>query len=272
MSGTATHASSWVTLRSAIVLRVVLALNVALPVNAQTLIRVSGAGYPAQNAEVIAWDSGGRIAAGRTDVLGAVHLAPTRVPSTGAFLIVRRLGFVPARVAFVGGDSIAISLIATPTTLPVLSTSSKALTCPAANEPAADSLWRTAASHYSIGAVNLYTAWIGGTRKETVPADQRGYGDGEPIRMVGGGGTFPDTSARADILMHSPPPYALYERHVNLLGAGATRRSKTSAPSTSPASAFIHAMTSPYSANPAVRPSSAFARARATRPRSKASC
>ena len=128
MTGTATRASSWVSRRKATVLRVVLALGVALPANAQTLIRVSSAGYPVQNAEVIAWDSGGRIAAGRTDVLGAAHLTPTRVPSTDAFLIVRRLGFVPARVAFVGGDSIAISLIATPTTLPALSTSSKALT------------------------------------------------------------------------------------------------------------------------------------------------
>ena len=204
--------------RCALVLSVAFALSAAVAANAQTLVRVSSAGYPVQNAEVIGWDSVGRIAAARTDVLGAARLALLRPASRGSFLVVRRLGFVPVRIALPNGDSIAVSLVAAPATLPVLSTSSKALTCPAASEPAADSLWRSAASNYSTRAVNLYTGWIGGATKETVPAEQRGYGDGEPIRMVGGGGTFPDTSARADVIMRSPPPYALYERNVNLLG------------------------------------------------------
>jgi hypothetical protein len=196
----------------------VMAMGSFQPAAAQTLIRVSAGGYAVQGAEVVAWDSAGRVAAARTDVLGAAHLVLQRTPSAGAFLVVRRLGFVPARVELVGGDSIAISLTEAPTNLPVLSTTSRALRCPSTTEPTADSLWRTTASLYSTGAVALYTGWIGGHISETVSTNQRGYGDGEPIRMMGGGGTAPDTMGRGDALMREPPPYAMYERHVSLLG------------------------------------------------------
>ena len=191
------------------------ALRVA---TAQTVVRVQADGLPLAGAEISAFDATGRLASIRTDALGIGRVSASRPVGAGAFLLVRKLGFAPVRVAFRAADSLAISLIAMPTALPGLAVETKPLRCPTASIPAADSLWLAASAHYAIGATHLFIGWVGGRVEETVSADQRGYGDGTELRATSHGGAYPDTSARAAVLLREPPPYAAYERYLNLLG------------------------------------------------------
>jgi hypothetical protein len=112
-------------------------------------------------------------------------------------------------------DTLVVSLIETATYLPVVAVTSKALTCPHGSESAADSIWTTVAATYSQGISGLRLQWVGALLEETVAPEQRGYGDGTPANRDWVGAVHPSS---ASISMRTPPPYALYERHVGLGG------------------------------------------------------
>jgi hypothetical protein len=56
---------------------------------------------------------------------------------------------------------------------------------------------------------------MGAVVTETVTADQRGYGDGSEMTTPSRNEHF---SARGDFGSTLPPPYAMYERHINVSG------------------------------------------------------
>ena len=182
---------------------------------AQTVIRVESVGLPVAGAEVAIWDAEGRVGLGRTAGLGIVRIIPERALGAEAFLLVRRLGFVPVRLPYHYRDSLTISLAAVLVRLPVLSVDAKPLRCPAASDPAAEDVWRTTASHYTLGAVRLRIEWTGYRVNETVVAEQRGYGDSDELRPQANS-SF--SLAHGEALMIQPPPYALFEHHVALGG------------------------------------------------------
>ncbi|MDQ2667207.1 MAG: hypothetical protein M3Z05_14500 [Gemmatimonadota bacterium] len=197
--------------------------------DAQTIVRVESNGVRVSGAEVTAWDDLGRVAFARTDGLGIAHLAPLRPIAPSAFLLVRRLGFAPVRIAYPDRDSMSVSLSTVPTSLPALALDVSPLRCrsrapwqvwrprpsEAPNDRVADSLWRLAAARYAIGAVRLRAERIGGMAGEMVTREQRGYGDGSPI---------PEDTSANHLAIHgefgatTPPPYAEYDRHLNISG------------------------------------------------------
>lgn len=185
---------------------------------AQFTVTVRTGEAPVSGAEVMVWGAQELLAATRTDGAGHAYIPAIRGGNAPAFVLVRRLGFVPARLPWIGGDSLALNLIAAPALLPVLALATKSLSCPAASEREAEELWARAAARYSRGATELFFQWIGGRIEETVSAEQRGYGDGGDFRAVTRGAILPDTTARGRILLRNPPPYAVYERHTSLTG------------------------------------------------------
>ena len=184
---------------------------------AQTVVRVQAAGVPLGDVDVVAWDNDGRLAASRSDGLGIARLVLARSVGAGAFLLIRRMGFAPARVTFTGSDSLTITLTEVPTSLPVLSVETTALRCPSNGDTTADSVWRATASHYTAGLGRLYFQWSGGQVQETVTADQRGYGDGSALRLVYGG-RYPTAAVPAGAAIDGSFPYAWFEQHISLLG------------------------------------------------------
>ena len=192
-----------------------IALSVSELATAQSTIRVESSGAPVSSAEVSVWDTDGRAALGRTDVTGSVRIVPDRAVGPVAFVLVRRLGFAPARVAYRAADSMTISLTAVASNLPVLSVRTKELRCPSATEAEADSIWRASASRYASQTRPMRITWTGYSVNETVATEQRGYPDPYEMRppAIGGGGAM---LGRVD--MGDPPPYAMYERHINAGG------------------------------------------------------
>jgi hypothetical protein len=184
-------------------------------VAAQTTVRVEASGVPVAAAEVSLWDTDGRVAFGRTDGDGSLRIVPERAVGPAAFLLVRRLGFAPARLTYQARDSFTVSLTAVPTSLPVLSIRTSELRCPSATEPEADSIWRASANRYSLRGTQFRIDWTGYTVNETVTTEQRGYPDPYEMRppMYGTIG-----SMRGQTGLENPPPYALYERHIALGG------------------------------------------------------
>lgn len=180
-------------------------------------------------AEVAAWDAVGRLAFGRTDGLGIVRIAADRPVTSNAFLLVRRLGFAPVRVEYPDRDSLTITLSTVPTSLPVLALETKALGCATApwwqvwrrrpsefsTDAVADSLWRAASSRYAIGVSRLRAERTGTRVEETVTSEQRGYGDGSDLRETASGRYM---MIMGESGLRDPPPYALYERHLNISG------------------------------------------------------
>jgi hypothetical protein len=187
---------------------------VASSSSAQRVIRVVSHDQPIPNVEVSVWSENARLAATRTDYDGIAHL---QLPASSplATVLVRRLGYAPARRALGSADTLVVSLIETATDLPVVAVASKSLACPHGSEPTADSIWTSAAAMYSSGISSLRLKWAGTLLQETVASDQRGYGDGTPANGEWFGAVLPDT---ASITMRTPPPYARYERHIGLGG------------------------------------------------------
>jgi hypothetical protein len=200
--------------RSALIQGFFALVLVTAPLGAQRVIRVVSHGEPVASAEVSVWSETTRLARVRTDGGGLARLPLTSF-TTSSTVLVRRLGFALARQVMGSADTVVVELSAVSTALPVLAVTSRTLSCPNRPDPSADSLWTSSAAGYAQGASSLFLRWIGGQLEETVPADQRGYGDGEPVKVMGGGGTNP---AGASILMRAPPPYALYERHISIVG------------------------------------------------------
>lgn len=185
---------------------------------AQLVVRVQAGGVGVAGAEVSAWNPGVRLAGARTDGSGTAHLALQGAPMSDAFVLVRRIGFAPARIVLAGRDSLVITLTEVPVALPVLALDTRPLHCPAVPDAMAESLWIAAASRYGHGATRLYFNWSGARVQETVTGDQRGYGDGTELHSVGRGGTLPTPEGRGDAMLREPPPYAAYERHLNISG------------------------------------------------------
>lgn len=182
---------------------------------AQTVFRVESGGLPVSGAEVSIWDGDRRSGIGRTAGAGVVRIVTERDIGEGAFVLVRRLGFAPARLRFAGGDTVTVTLSAVASALPVLSVNLKKLKCPTRHQSEADSIWRMAASRYKLAANSLVIDWTGYVVSETVPPEQRGYGDLDTFRP-------PVISDRVTGMpeagMHEPPPYALFENHVGVGG------------------------------------------------------
>jgi hypothetical protein len=179
--------------------------------SAQATIRVEASGAPVAAAEVSIWDSQGKAGFGRTDGNGVVRIQRERTVRAGAFLLVRRLGFAPARIPYGGNDSLTVELTAVSVELPVLAVSTRELRCPSVTEPEADSIWRASAGRYSALGTNVRIDAVGYTVNETVPTEQRGFADPNELRppMYGTGGSYGGQPGLED-----PPPYAFYERHV----------------------------------------------------------
>ena len=190
-------------------------VTLAIPngVAAQAVITVQASGIPVAAAEVSIWDVQGQAGLGRTDGVGTVRIAPGRTLAPGAFVLVRRLGYAPARVPFEMRDSMTIAITAVAANLPALAVRTKALRCPTATETEADSLWRLSASRYSMRLSQFTIDWTGYVAGETVTADQRGYPN---PREVGQPPYVPGRSVRGQSGMEDPPPYAMYERHFGL--------------------------------------------------------
>jgi hypothetical protein len=150
--------------------------------------------------------------------MGLARLVAERPIARGAFLIVRRLGFAPVRTAFGGGDSLTVELTDAPRTLPVLATETKVLKCPSAPEPAADSLWRTAAARYTLGTTRHYLSWTGSDVDETVTGEQRGYGAEDDFSRSRDHHSAPQSKGSVATYFMDPPPYGDFERHINIVG------------------------------------------------------
>jgi hypothetical protein len=189
---------------------VVACISLAIPkgIAAQTIITLQAAGMPVAAAEVTLWDVAGRAGLGRTDGVGTVRIAPDRALSPGAFVLVRRIGYAPARVPFEMRDSMTIAMTAVAANLPALAVRTKALLCPSTTEPGADSLWRLSAGRYSMRLTQFTMSWTGYVAGETVSADQRGFPDPRAIRQPP---HVPGRSVRGQPGMEDPPPYALHE-------------------------------------------------------------
>lgn len=192
-----------------------IALAIPIGLAAQTVITVQASGMPVVDVEVSIWDVQGRAGLGRTDGFGAVRIALERAPAASPFVLVRRLGYAPARVPFEMRDSMTIAMTAVATRLPVLAVRTKELRCPSTTEPEADSVWRVSANRYSMRLTRFRIDWTGYLASETVTAEQRGYADPYEVRppMYRAGG-----SVRGQTGMEDPPPYAMYERHLALGG------------------------------------------------------
>jgi hypothetical protein len=187
-----------------------------LPARASAqIVVVRSADVPISAAEVGVWDTQGRVATGRTDFLGVVHLNLERAPIAPSFLLVRRIGFVPARRPYERVDSLTIELERAPTALPTHALRIKELRCPSRDEAGADSIWRASASRYSERGTQFRIEWSGYTTEETVTAEGRGYPDPYELRppRMGTVGSIHGQSG-----MESPPPYAMYEKHVGIGG------------------------------------------------------
>lgn len=182
---------------------------------AQTVITVQSSGISVAAAEVSIWDVQGRAGLGRTDGLGAARIVLERGLAANAFVLVRRLGFAPAREPFEMRDSMSIAMTAVAAKLPVLAVRTKELRCPSTTEPEADSVWRESSRRYSMRLTQFRIDWTGYHVSETVTAEQRGYADPNEMRppLYGTGG-----SIHGEAGMENPPPYAMYERHIALGG------------------------------------------------------
>ncbi len=177
---------------------------------AQAVIVVRASGTPVAAAEVSLWDVQGSAGFGRTNDVGTVRIALERTLATGAFVVVRRLGYAPARVPYVMRDSMTIALTPVAAPLPALDVRTKELRCPSATEPEADSVWRASASRYSTRLNQFAIDWTGYVVGENVTSEGRGYPNpGEtwqpPYTALG--------SLRGQRVFDDPPPYAVYEHY-----------------------------------------------------------
>lgn len=174
----------------------------------QVVVRVQSSGTPVYGAEVTVWNEKSQIAAVRTNVLGEGWVTLTDADSN-AFVVVRRLGFAPTRATFTRRDTVTIEIAPVVALLPVLDIATKPLNCSAPSEPEAEGLWTSAAGMYSIRASELHFYYDGGWVEETVTREQRGFGDGDPLRY----GHGYERARRVSAIL-----LAEYERHINMTG------------------------------------------------------
>jgi hypothetical protein len=196
---------------------VMMLLLSASPTAAQVVVRVSARGFGVAGAEVSAWGPHGQVAATRSDGAGTAWLLLPR-DSRNVFVVVRRLGFVPARLPIAGRDTLSIELSAVASSLPVLAVSARALRCPVRPDPAADSLLGAASAHYARGAGLLYFGWTGRWDEESVTPEERGYGDQSPLRREQSGIGSPVPTERSAATLRDPPPYGVFEMRRNASG------------------------------------------------------
>ena len=195
-----------------------LCVVVSLPVQiaaAQLVVHVEAGGFGLPGAEVSAWGSHGRLAGAYTDAAGIARLNFDRAQALRGFVTARRLGYAPVRVDIPDADSLTVSLLPVPTSLPAVSIHSRELHCPASTDSAADRLWAMAAARYQNG--QGYPPWLGyvdAFDDESVLRDQRGYG--EELRRRRMGVTMANDSATAWLV--PPPPYASWDRHMDAGG------------------------------------------------------
>jgi hypothetical protein len=181
---------------------------------AQVVVHVESRGFPVSNVEVGAWSASQRVAAARTDISGNARLPLDASARTGATLLVRRLGYAPVRLVLGRGDSVRVELEAVAASLPVLAVTLRQIRCPAPMDPVAESLWTAAAARVHSGAQNLHFSWRGTVSSETVPTEQRGYGDDWGRIRYSYGAYHPGDGRQPDNLLTDPPPYAKWEKRI----------------------------------------------------------
>ena len=198
-------------------------ITAAMPsrVAAQSVISVLSSGVPVPAAEVSIWDVQGQAGLGRTDGLGRVRIAPGRTLAPGTFVLVRRLGYAPARVPFEMRDSMTVAITAVAANLPVLAVRTKTLRCPQVTEPEADSLWRRSASRYEMGLAQFTIDWTGFTVGEPVTAEGRGYPNPKEVSQPP---SVPFRSSGLPRDTQDLPPYAIYDRYAGPRGGLAAWR------------------------------------------------
>lgn len=168
------------------------------------------------------WNETGRIGGGRTDGLGNVRLALDSLHRLHAFVTARKMGFLPQRTVIGAGDTVTMILTPQATALPLLAVQSRALRCPVNDDSLAVQLWTSASRQYARDREQLYFGYVGATSRERVAAEERGYGDALSEPRVGGinpANYWPSKPGVASVQVNVPPPYAVYERHINLDGA-----------------------------------------------------
>jgi len=114
---------------------------------------------PVSDALVELWSPSGLLAHGRADEAGRFALAPAADLGTLA-LLVRRIGFAPARVAPVRpGVAIEVTLRELPVPLPDVYVAS----CPHPDDPEARRTWTEARSHYTL-VPDSVVVWVNTAR------------------------------------------------------------------------------------------------------------
>ena len=187
-----------------------LALATAQSSEAQAVIVVRASGIAVVAAEVSLWDVQGSAGFGRTNDVGTVRIALERALATGAFVVVRRLGYAPVRVPYEMLDSMTIAMTAVAALLPSLTVRTTTLRCPSATEPEADSVWRASASRYSARLTQFTVDWTGYVVGENVTSEGRGYPNPGEVRQPP---YTPLGSSQKQPVFDDPPPYAVYGRY-----------------------------------------------------------
>lgn len=181
-------------------------------VRAQLVIRVEAHAIGVPQVEVAVWGPQGRLAGAYTDAAGIARLRFDRSRAANGFVTARRIGYAPVRVAIPGSDSLHLVLEQVPTSLPAVSVHNQTLKCPAAPEDSAVALLASASARYQDSQDNpVYLGYVDAFDDEFVSGDERGYG--EELRKRRNGVTQPKSTLLEWLI--PPPPYALWERHMD---------------------------------------------------------
>lgn len=143
-----------------------------MALGAQHVIRVlSDRGDPVPGAQVDLWSATALVASRVTDADGVARY-PASDLSRGRAVLVRRLGFVPARVAVSRElDSLTVRLQSLQGTLPAVTVTSARSSCPQADDTDARARWISAASRYEAPSLAGRRADVEARRSTVSEAD-----------------------------------------------------------------------------------------------------
>ncbi|MDB4906260.1 MAG: hypothetical protein JWO05_1044 [Gemmatimonadetes bacterium] len=152
-------------------------------------------GVPVYSATVEVWQRDSSRGSAHTSVDGR-FVIPRAIPGVAATVLVRRLGFLPARhsVASVGADTIHVVLSALPASLPEYVVSASAPGCSRPDDPAARAAYvKLARSYFTFGSDGRFVGpWMHGHRSTgDLPAADVGFVDDSRMAETWWGWAFP---------------------------------------------------------------------------------
>jgi hypothetical protein len=149
-----------------------------LALGAQHIIRVLGArGEAIRFAQVELWSATALVAARVTDSTGLARFLVSDL-SRGRAVLVRRIGFVPARVPVSPAlDSLVLRLESLPGTLPAVTVTSARSSCPQAEDARARAQWASAAALYRVPSLEGRKADVESRRATVTEAEVGEVGD-----------------------------------------------------------------------------------------------